>query len=176
MPTIRLLNFLGKTNMKINQTFADFLNRFFIGRLSVAGYLLSFCLLMVVIAPLFANAINIIPCGNGPAPAKGTVEYANWECSFDKLVSFGQNITTFLLQVVAIPFATILFMWAGFLLIFKSSSAGGMEEAKGIFWNVVMGFVVALAAVLIVKFILFALQVKPELSNRLSFNVVELKK
>jgi hypothetical protein len=68
-------------------------------------------------------------------------------------------------------------MWAGFLLMFKSSSPGSMDEAKGILWNVVVGFLIALAAVLIVKFILFSLGTDEGLyKDRLVFNVVELRK
>lgn len=57
--------------------------------------------------------------------------------------------------------ATLLFMWAGFLYMFKATS-GGQEEAKKIFWNVFWGFIIALAAFLIIKLILNGLEVKPE--------------
>lgn len=141
--------------------------------ISFARSLVVGCLLLVILTPLVSNAaVNVIPCGKGvPNTGAGTQP-----CTFDDLVTLGQNITSFLLKDVAIPFAVILFMWAGFLLMFKSTSAGSMQEAKDIFWSVVVGFVIALAAVLIVKFILFALQAKPELSTRLTFNVVELKR
>lgn len=97
------------------------------------------------------NTGNVIPC-DGVAV----------KCDFTALITLGYRIIDFLLFKFAAPFAVILFMWAGFLFMFKSSSEGEISKAKGIFWNVVIGFVVALAAFLIVKLVLTGLGVSGE--------------
>ena len=176
MPTVSSPNCLTKINMKkIATTFGFFTRersesseKFNFVRLLIVGYLL-----LVIVVPFSASAaINLIPCGR--SIDAGTPRA---QCTFNDLVTLGNNIVNFLLKDVALPFAVILFMWAGFLMMFKSASSGSLDEAKSILWNVVVGFLVALAAVLIVKFILFAFQAKTELyQGRLSFNVIELKK
>ncbi len=115
---------------------------------------------------------SIIPCG-GSGDASSP---ENRPCTFNDLVKLGNNVVNFLIKGFAAPFAIILFIWAGFLMMFKSSSSGSLDEARSIFWHVVVGFVIAMAAVLIIKFILFALQAKTGYQGSLGFNVVELKK
>ena len=74
------------------------------------------------------------------------------------MIALGNNIINFLIYTFAVPFAVFLFMWAGFLFIFKSSSEGELTKAKGIFWNVVVGFLFAVGAFLAIKLILMTLQ------------------
>ena len=71
----------------------------------------------------------------------------------------GNNIINFLLYYLAAPIAVLMFMWAGFIFIFHSDNPGEISKAKGIFRNVVVGFVLALAAFLVIKLILLGLQV-----------------
>lgn len=136
----------------------------FIG-LFVIGYLL-----FVAFTPILAGAASVIPCtGSDVGPPQGETRSADAppvkKCTFADYVTLGNNIINFLLFRFAAPFATLLFMWAGFLFMFKSSSAGEVTKAKGIFWNVVIGFVVALAAVLIIKVILAGLMVGASYSS-----------
>lgn len=93
------------------------------------------------------NTGNIIPCdGSQQRP-----------CDFKALVTLGNNIIDFLIYKFATPLAVLLFMWAGFLFMFNSASEGNVTKAKGMFVNVLIGFVVALAAFLIVKMVLTGL-------------------
>ncbi|GEM_PF-4512382 len=127
-------------------------------------------LLFVIFIPIFAGAASVIPCTGTevslPAGETRSADApANRRCTFADYVTLGNNIINFLLFKFAAPFATLLFMWAGFLFMFKSSSAGDISKAKGIFWNVTIGFVVALAAVLIIKVILAGLMVGASYSS-----------
>ena len=109
---------------------------------------------VLVLLPLGVFAAGIVPCGGAPTEGSTTPEPP---CTFAKLVEMGNNIVKFLLFRAAAPFAVLLFMWAGFLFMFKSSSAGEITKAKGIFWNVVVGFLIALAAFLIIKLLITGL-------------------
>jgi len=61
------------------------------------------------------------------------------------------------LLVLAVPLAAVSFAWAGFLYITAAGDSGKVEEAKGIFKKVAIGFIIALAGYLIVKTITFSL-------------------
>lgn len=81
---------------------------------------------------------GIIPCGqNGP------------DCDFNDLLELGQNILR-LLVVLSIPAAVIAFSYAGFLFLTAGGNSGQISRAKGVFWNVLIGFIVILSAWLIV--------------------------
>lgn len=74
------------------------------------------------------------------------------DCEFSDLVAFGQNIIGWLLRI-AIPIATILFAYAGFLYLTSAEKPGQRDTAKKIFGSVFVGLVIALAAWIIVSFI-----------------------
>lgn len=114
-----------------------------------------FVSLVILFIPVFAYA-NLIPCNNTFDQAQGKFTDP---CGFSTLVTLGNNIINFLWRDFAAPFAVVLFMWAGFLFMFKSGSSSDLSKAKGIFWNVVVGFIITLAAFLIIKFLLVGLGV-----------------
>ena len=74
-------------------------------------------------------------------------------CEFVQLIN---NILRFLIGISAI-IGVVMFMYAGFLLVTSQGSPGQITKAKGIFTNVVIGFVVMLSAFLIVNTILTVL-------------------
>ena len=128
--------------------------------------LFSVMLLFFLVAPLFAHAVwnpsqPIIPC-NSADPNDAT----NY-CDFNKLVLLGQNIITALLYI-AIPLAAISFSYAGFLYLTAVGDTGKISQAHKIFWNVMVGFLFALAAWLIVYAITSALLDSSKYTNLLS--------
>ncbi len=78
-------------------------------------------------------------------------------CGFDDLMQQIQKLINFLLFTIAMPVTAIMFAYAGFLYIASGGNGGNIEKAKGIFKKVLIGFVLALAAWLIVKTIMVSL-------------------
>jgi hypothetical protein len=103
---------------------------------------------VVIFVPLFAFAQSpsfVIPCDGVTVP-----------CTFGKFMELIQNVLDFLI-LLSIPFATIAFAWAGWLMLTSGGSGGKIDHAKEIFWKVLWGFVFVLSAWLIVRFITNAL-------------------
>ncbi|MDO8572694.1 MAG: hypothetical protein Q7S11_02875 [bacterium] len=103
--------------------------------------------LSVLLAPVYASAA-IVPCGGSGQPS----------CSFDYLIVLIKNIVTFLLFSLAVPLAAISFAVAGVMILTAGDNSGQVSRAKEIFWNVLIGLIVALSAWLIVTAITSALQ------------------
>ncbi len=78
------------------------------------------------------------------------------KCGFPQLMLLVSSVLKFL-TLVSIPLATIAFAYAGWLLLTANGSTSKMEDAKGIFVKVLIGFVFVLAAWLIVRTITDAL-------------------
>ena len=55
---------------------------------------------------------------------------------------------------MVVPIAAIMFAYAGILLIFSGGDTSKRSKAKSIFINVAIGFIIAVAAWLIVEFVL----------------------
>lgn len=58
-------------------------------------------------------------------------------------------------------FTAILFMYAGFMMVAAAGNPAQINKAKGIFKNVIIGFVIILGAVLIIQQLLKYLAVSP---------------
>ncbi|MEK7586154.1 MAG: pilin [Patescibacteria group bacterium] len=83
-------------------------------------------------------------------------------CDFDALMGLINRIINFLLFVIATPLAAIIFCYAGFLLLTSGGSSESKTKAKKIIKNLLIGYVIALAAWLIVHTILTTLGYKGE--------------
>lgn len=79
------------------------------------------------------------------------------DCGWNDLVQLAVNVINFLTIGLAIPLAVIAFVWAGILMVTAGGNEGQIEKAKGIFWNVLKGFLFVLCAWLIVYTITSAL-------------------
>lgn len=77
-------------------------------------------------------------------------------CDFDDLIDTVNRIITFML-LLALPIVAMLLAWAGGLLLFSGGSTSKRDEAKKIFFNAIIGLLIAFLAFLIVKTILIAL-------------------
>jgi hypothetical protein len=92
----------------------------------------------------------------GVSLAQGIVEcFTN--CGFNELINLINKVINWLLFVVSLPLAAIIFTYAGFLLLFSGGDHHKVDTAKAIFKNVVFGLVLACAAWLIVHTILSTL-------------------
>jgi hypothetical protein len=78
-------------------------------------------------------------------------------CSWTDLVQLVNNVIDFLIKFIAVPISGLLFAWAGFLFLTAAGNSGQIEKAKGIFFNVLVGLIIALASWLIVNLVTTAL-------------------
>jgi hypothetical protein len=92
-----------------------------------------------------ATASGLIPCGNAPGAGEA--------CTFDDIIKLAQNVINFLIFKIASPIAAVMFAYAGFLWVTNAGNESKITQAKGIFWAVFIGFVVALAAWLTINMI-----------------------
>ncbi len=102
-----------------------------LGQILIAGLL---CL------PVIAGAAGIVPNCEGPT------------CDFGSFMQLIINVIKFLLEI-AIPIFAVIFMWAGFLMITAGGKAGQRDQAKAMMTKAFIGFIAALGAFLIVKFL-----------------------
>src|SRR3989344_269729 len=77
-------------------------------------------------------------------------------CQACDLVKLAQNIINFLITL-SVFIAVGLFIYAGILYVSSGPNPSNIEKAHKIFWNVLVGFIIALAAFLIVETIMQAL-------------------
>lgn len=107
--------------------------------------IVSALLVIVALAPFAALAQGLVPCTG--------VE----NCDFNKFIELIQKVINFLLFSIAMPLAAIVFAWAGIMMLTAGGNEQKVTEAKEIFWWVFVGFIIALAAWLIVDTITEAL-------------------
>ena len=75
-------------------------------------------------------------------------------CNFNALMELVNTIINFLLFALALPIAAIMCAYAGFKLVISAGSSEERTSAKKIFTSAIIGFIIALAAWLIVETIL----------------------
>ena len=78
-------------------------------------------------------------------------------CDFNYLMTLINNIISFILITLATPIFALIIIYAGWLYLSSGGSSENVSKAKHIFKNALIGYVIALAAWLIVKSILTAL-------------------
>jgi len=86
-------------------------------------------------------------------------------CGFNQLMTLINNVITFLLFTVATPLAAIIIAYAGWLYLSSGGNSSDVTKAKKILMNVVIGYVIGLAAWLIVKTIITSLGVDPSINT-----------
>lgn len=99
------------------------------------------CLLMVGMPSVLHAQGNLIPCDGE-------------DCNFTQLMILFNNVIDFLLFTLATPFAAIVFAYAGWLYLRSGDNPSNKSKAKGMFIKMLIGYVVALGAYLIVKVIM----------------------
>ena len=94
----------------------------------------------------------VLPDGpDSLVPCKGI------DCDFNSVMKLANNIINFLLKTIALPLFAIILAYVGWLYMSSSSNPSQRSKAKGILINSVVGFVIAMAAFLIIKLVLSTL-------------------
>lgn len=78
-------------------------------------------------------------------------------CDFDALMKLINTVINFLLFVIATPLFALILVYVGWLYISSMGSPENITKSKTILKNAFLGYVIALAAWLIVKTILVSL-------------------
>lgn len=97
---------------------------------------------------------NDIDLPEGPA---SLVPCSGLDCDFEQLMELVNNIIDFLLKTLALPLFALLFAYVGWLYMSSADDPGQRIKAKGILKSAVIGFIIAMAAFLIIKTILASL-------------------
>jgi len=92
----------------------------------------------------YSSTGALVPCGTSGGE----------DCGFKHIFELINKVVTFILFVMAVPIAAIMFAYAGFLLITSGGETSKRTKAKKIFTNVAIGIILAVGAFLIVKTIL----------------------
>ena len=111
--------------------------------------------LLVVLVPVYVFAA-IVPCSM-TIETDGTVTDP---CTFDKFIDLINEVIDFLMFKFAVPLAAISFAIAGVMILTAGDNSSQVTQAKEIFWNVLIGLIVALSAWLVVNAILIGLGAK----------------
>lgn len=78
-------------------------------------------------------------------------------CDFNNVMNIINKVISYLLVVLATPLFALIIIYTGWLYLSSGGSSENVTKAKHIFKNALIGYVIALAAWLIVKTILSAL-------------------
>ncbi len=118
--------------------------------------LLTLFLLIFTILPVISSAQSgLVPCGTESYPKGHEKEYQLVNpCGYAHIFDLINGVVNFLLMVIALPLAAIMFAYAGFLFMFSGVQPEQRTKAKKIFGNVALGFILAIAAWLIIHTIL----------------------
>lgn len=112
-------------------------------------YLIFGLAAVFLFAPFLVSAESFID-GIVPEEIKGTPQSVQ-ACH---LVYLANNIITFSIWL-ATAIATLMFAYAGFLYVTASANKNNLDQAKKIFTNTLIGFVLILGAYLIINLIVF---------------------
>ena len=126
----------------------------------VTIFVLAFILLFG--PALFVHGAGIIPdCNKGSIDTNPTTggHYVN-QCDFNSLLALINSVINFLLFTLATPLVALIVCYAGFILLFSGGSQEKRTQAKHILTNVVVGYMIGLAAWLVIKAILTTLGFK----------------
>lgn len=121
------------------------------------GLIISLTVFLILIVPVFSFAYNIgdplVSCGtNDPK-----FPLSNHPCGFSDFLDLINNVIQFILYVMVVPIAAVMFFYAGFELVTSGGSTEKRGTAKKVFTNAVIGLVIAVGAFLIVQTILHIL-------------------
>jgi hypothetical protein len=98
--------------------------------------ILTLLILPLFLIPEISSAAPLVPC-NGP------------DCGTCELVKLGNNIITWLVSVMAVICA-LMIVFAGFKMVTSAGNSGEISKAKEMIANTLIGFVILLAAWLII--------------------------
>ena len=131
----------------------------------ITKFLIFISIVSIFLLPAFSFAADapsssLVPCGVERYPiVEGDVKSGMVKnpCGFNDIMTLINNVVTFIFKDMVIPIAAIMFAYAGVLLIFSGGDTSKRSKAKSIFINTAIGFIIAIAAWLIVYTILSTL-------------------
>ncbi|HLP86659.1 MAG TPA: hypothetical protein VK153_02175 [Candidatus Paceibacterota bacterium] len=118
----------------------------------VIPFVLGFAIIFSV--PLISFGAKLVPECNTIVNNSGGFDDP---CDFNMVMTIINNIISFILITLATPIFALIIIYAGWLYLSSGGSSENVSKAKHIFKNALIGYVIALAAWLIVKSILAAL-------------------
>ena len=123
---------------------------------TLSKFLFIFVLMALVILPSVSSAqAGLVPCGTESYPEGHEDEYEVINpCGYNEIFDLINNVTNFLIFIIALPVAAIMFTYAGFLFAFSGIQPEARTKAKKIFGQVVFGFILAVGAWLIIHTLL----------------------
>lgn len=106
--------------------------------------------------PFISFGADRYVAGEGLVPKCGEVVNGVIEnpCNFDRLIDMINKVINFIIIDMATPVFAIIIIYVGFLYLTSGASKGNKDKAKKIAKNALLGYVLILAAWLIVKTIL----------------------
>lgn len=107
---------------------------------------------------------GVVPRCNVGAIDKTTGQYKT-PCDFNFFMKLINNIIKFLLFVVATPLVALIIMYTAYLFLTAGGNSGQVEKVRHILFNAVVGYVIALAAWLIINTIVSSLKVDPSINT-----------
>jgi len=121
-------------------------------------YLASILAFAIIAVPFIAGAAGMltVDCNVGDT-VNGSKTGLGTACDFNALMGLVNKIIDFLLFIIATPLAALAIAYAGWLMISSGGSSEKVTKAKNIMFNLVIGYIIALAAWLIVHTILIQL-------------------
>lgn len=123
---------------------------FIFGFIIILTPFLSYNVARAAIVPT-CGTLTVVPGTNPPQK-----QITN-PCDFNYLMALVNNVIDFLLFVIATPLVAIILCYAGFLMLTSGGSSEKVTKAKHIIKSVVFGYIIALAAWLIINTILSTL-------------------
>lgn len=120
----------------------------------ISAFIISFAIIFLVPILVMAAGKIVPECG---VVVNGAIEHP---CNFNYLMILINNVITFLLITMATPLFALIIIYVAWLYLSASGNTENVGKAKKILKNAVFGYVIALAAWLIVKTILSTLGFK----------------
>src|SRR3989338_8903582 len=128
------------------------------------GIILLLLIVFSVSIPAFSRAAFLVPCEttenpgisspDAPASTDTTVPKSKYNCDFNALLKLANNVINFVLFMLAMPIAAIMFAYAGWLYMSSGFKPAQKDTAKKIFSSVFFGILIAAGAWLLVNTIL----------------------
>jgi hypothetical protein len=120
----------------------------------ISAFILSFVIIFLVPILVMAAGKIVPECG---VVVNGVIENT---CDFNDAMILINNVITFLLITMATPLFALIIIYVAWLYLSAGGNTENVGKAKKIFKNALFGYVIALAAWLIVKTILSTLGFK----------------
>ncbi len=115
-------------------------------------YLASIISIGIILTPMIMFSAGLVPdC------AENTATDGVYGCDFNYFMQLLNTVINFVLYTLATPIFALIIVYAGWLYLSDGGSSENVGKAKKILKNAVIGYVIALAAWLIVKTILTSL-------------------